>query len=55
MLRTGDKGYIDEAGYLQLVGRFKEIINCGGEKISPLEMEDQVSSRGAKAARTRSA
>ena len=42
MLRTGDKGYIDSAGYLQLVGRFKEIINCGGEKISPLEMEDQL-------------
>jgi acyl-CoA synthetase (AMP-forming)/AMP-acid ligase II len=42
MLRTGDKGYIDEDGYLQLVGRFKEIINCGGEKISPLEMEDQL-------------
>ena len=43
MLRTGDKGSIDDRGYLQLVGRFKEIINCGGEKISPLEMEDQVS------------
>eukprot|EP00316_Scyphosphaera_apsteinii_P011436 CAMPEP_0119313294 /NCGR_PEP_ID=MMETSP1333-20130426/28625_1 /TAXON_ID=418940 /ORGANISM="Scyphosphaera apsteinii, Strain RCC1455" /LENGTH=724 /DNA_ID=CAMNT_0007318099 /DNA_START=30 /DNA_END=2204 /DNA_ORIENTATION=+ len=42
MLRTGDKGYIDEDGYVQLVGRFKEIINCGGEKISPLEMEEQL-------------
>ena len=42
MLRTGDKGYIDADGYLQLVGRFKEIINCGGEKISPLDMEDQL-------------
>ena len=42
MLRTGDKGYVDEHGYLQLVGRFKEIINCGGEKISPLDMEDQL-------------
>jgi len=42
MLRTGDKGYCDSEGYMQLVGRFKEIINCGGEKISPLEMEDQL-------------
>jgi len=42
MLRTGDKGYLDADGYLQLVGRFKEIINCGGEKISPLELEDQL-------------
>lgn len=42
MLRTGDKGYVDDDGYLQLVGRFKEIINCGGEKISPLELEDQL-------------
>jgi len=42
MLRTGDKGYIDSSGYLQLVGRFKEIINCGGEKISPLDMEEQL-------------
>ena len=42
MLRTGDKGYLDGDGYLQLVGRFKEIINCGGEKISPLELEDQL-------------
>ena len=42
MLRTGDKGFVDPDGYLQLVGRFKEIINCGGEKISPLELEDQI-------------
>ena len=42
MLRTGDKGYLDAEGYLQLVGRFKEIINVGGEKVSPLDMEDQL-------------
>ena len=42
MLRTGDKGYLDASGYLQLVGRFKEIINVGGEKVSPLDMEDQI-------------
>ena len=42
MLRTGDKGYLDGDGYLQLVGRFKEIINCGGQKISPLEIEERL-------------
>ena len=40
-LRTGDKGYVSgDTGTLTLVGRFKEIINRGGEKISPLEIED---------------
>ena len=39
--RTGDQGIIDEAGYLRLIGRLKEMINRGGEKISPLEL-DQV-------------
>lgn len=37
--RTGDKGQIDSEGYLQLTGRLKEIINRGGEKISPLEVD----------------
>ena len=39
-LRTGDKGVVDGKGHLTLVGRFKEIINRGGEKISPTEVED---------------
>merc|ERR1712048_388251 len=39
-LRTGDKGWLDSAGYLYLSGRFKEIINRAGEKISPFEVED---------------
>jgi acyl carrier protein len=39
--RTGDLGYLDEDGYLYLTGRLKEIINRGGEKISPREI-DQV-------------
>ena len=38
--RTGDEGYLDEDGYLFLTGRIKEQINRGGEKISPLEVEE---------------
>jgi acyl-CoA synthetase (AMP-forming)/AMP-acid ligase II len=38
--RTGDQGMIDETGYLTLTGRLKELINRGGEKISPLEIDD---------------
>ena len=38
-LRTGDKGSVDTDGYLNLSGRFKEIINRGGEKISPFAIE----------------
>jgi acyl-CoA synthetase (AMP-forming)/AMP-acid ligase II len=37
--RTGDIGNIDEEGFLVLGGRCKEIINRGGEKISPMEIE----------------
>lgn len=37
--RTGDQGAFDESGYLRLTGRLKEIINRGGEKISPLEVD----------------
>jgi acyl-CoA synthetase (AMP-forming)/AMP-acid ligase II len=38
--RTGDQGYLDEQGYLTLVGRLKELINRGGEKISPREIDE---------------
>ena len=38
--RTGDEGYLDEDGYLFLTGRLKEQINRGGEKISPLEVDE---------------
>merc|ERR1719162_2048796 len=41
-LRTGDKGWVDTDGYIYLSGRFKEIINRAGEKISPFEVEDTV-------------
>jgi len=38
--RTGDQGYLDSEGYLTLVGRIKELINRGGEKISPREIDE---------------
>ncbi|MBN8281425.1 MAG: AMP-binding protein, partial [Gammaproteobacteria bacterium] len=38
--RTGDQGVIDGEGYLRLTGRLKEIINRGGEKISPREVDE---------------
>jgi acyl-CoA synthetase (AMP-forming)/AMP-acid ligase II len=37
--RTGDLGRFDEDGYLYLVGRLKDLINRGGEKISPVEID----------------
>lgn len=36
---TGDQGYLDERGRLTITGRTKEIINRGGEKIAPLELD----------------
>ena len=38
-LRTGDKGYFDDQNRLFLSGRFKEVINRAGEKVSPLTVE----------------
>ena len=38
--RTGDEGFFDEDGYLKISGILKEIINKGGEKISPLEVDN---------------
>jgi acyl-CoA synthetase (AMP-forming)/AMP-acid ligase II len=38
--RTGDQGILDDHGYLTLVARIKELINRGGEKISPREIDE---------------
>lgn len=38
--RTGDQGVLDPEGYLTITGRLKEIINRGGEKISPREVDE---------------
>ncbi len=45
--RTGDQGAFDADGYLSLTGRLKEIINRGGEKISPLEVDGVLSDHPA--------
>ncbi|KAG7289769.1 hypothetical protein NEMBOFW57_006145 [Staphylotrichum longicolle] len=38
--RTGDQGRLDEDGYVVITGRIKELINKGGEKISPIELDN---------------
>jgi acyl-CoA synthetase (AMP-forming)/AMP-acid ligase II len=38
--RTGDQGVMDEEGYLRITGRLKVLINRGGEKVSPLEVDE---------------
>jgi acyl-CoA synthetase (AMP-forming)/AMP-acid ligase II len=45
--RTGDRGMLDAEGYLTLLGRIKELINRGGEKISPLEIDAALLSHAA--------
>jgi len=39
-LRTGDEGYFDDEDYLFVTGRLKEMINRGGEKVSPREVDE---------------
>lgn len=40
--RTGDSGYRDRDGHLYLTARIKEIINVGGKKVNPVDIEDAV-------------
>ena len=46
LVRTGDCGYISDDGYVYLTGRVKEMINVGGEKVSPAEVEEAICSLG---------
>ena len=47
--RTGDQGVLDPDGYLSLVGRLKEMINRGGEKIAPREIDEVLLAQGQEA------
>ena len=47
--RTGDQGKQDDDGYVIITGRIKELINKGGEKISPVEVDNVVSQNPAVA------
>jgi acyl-CoA synthetase (AMP-forming)/AMP-acid ligase II len=47
--RTGDQGVLDSEGYLQITGRLKEIINRGGEKIAPTEVDNIIQAHPAVA------
>jgi acyl-CoA synthetase (AMP-forming)/AMP-acid ligase II len=51
-LRTGDLGKIDRDGYVFLTGRIKELINRGGEKTSPVEIDEAFNTHPAVAEAT---
>lgn len=48
-LRTGDQGHLDADGYLFITGRITEFINRGGEKVSPVEVDDVLAGHPAVA------
>ena len=48
-LRTGDLGHLDGEGYLFITGRLKDLINRGGEKIAPREIEQALARHPAVA------
>ncbi|KAF1997526.1 acetyl-CoA synthetase-like protein [Amniculicola lignicola CBS 123094] len=45
--RTGDQGKQDPEGYVIITGRIKELINKGGEKISPIELDNVIAQHPA--------
>ena len=45
-VRTGDCGYVSDDGYVYLTGRIKEMINVGGEKVNPVEVEEAICNLG---------
>jgi acyl-CoA synthetase (AMP-forming)/AMP-acid ligase II len=45
--RTGDQGKMDSDGYVIITGRIKELINKGGEKISPIELDNVIAQHPA--------
>jgi acyl-CoA synthetase (AMP-forming)/AMP-acid ligase II len=45
--RTGDQGFQDAEGYVIITGRIKELINKGGEKISPIELDNVIAQHPA--------
>jgi acyl-CoA synthetase (AMP-forming)/AMP-acid ligase II len=45
--RTGDQGNMDADGYVYITGRIKELINKGGEKISPIELDNTLAQHPA--------
>ena len=47
--KTGDQGRLDKNGYVTITGRIKELINKGGEKLSPVEIDNVVTQNPAVA------
>ena len=47
--RTGDRGVLDDDGYLSIVGRLREVIRTGGETVAPSEVEAALATHPAVA------